>query len=98
MTRAAGAQSTSALAARPRRRFTDRSNALLGGSSIDVLPVADLVDSDSTSFIVNEIDNSEVALPHPVTIGIPGELLRPVRPGIDRQPLNAGYEPFTVRL
>jgi len=54
--------------------------------------------SDRAGFVVNEIDNSEVALAHPVAISISGELLGTVRPGIGRQALNAADEPRAVGL
>ena len=76
----------------------DRSSALSGGSSVDVLPVSDLEDSDRTSFIINEVDDSEVALPHSVAIGVTSQFLRSVRSGIGCERLNASYKSFSVGL
>jgi len=53
---------------------------------------------DRAGLVVNEIDNSEVALAHSVAIGISGELLGAVRPGISRQTLNAADESLAVAL
>lgn len=78
------------------KRVTARSNALLDGSSINVFAVTDLEDCDRTSFVVNEIDDSEVALPYPVAISVTSDFFGPVRSRVGRQPLNAGDKPFTV--
>ncbi len=43
-----------------------------GGSSIDVLPVADLVDGNNAPLVVDQIDDAVVALAHTIAIDVAG--------------------------
>ena len=45
-----------------------RSIGLLCGSPVNVLAIADFVDSDDADVIIDEVNNPVVALAHPVTI------------------------------
>jgi hypothetical protein len=78
--------------------FRVRSNASLDGSSVDILPVANLENRYDAGLIVNEVDDPIITLPHAISVGMTGELLGAVRSRITRQSLNAANELLAIRL
>ena len=70
----------------------------LGGLLIDILPVADLEDRDLTSGVVDEKNNSKVALTKSVAIRKARELLAAMRSRVHGESLNLSDDSSPIGL
>jgi len=80
------------------QRVTGRSNALLDGSTIDILPISDLKDGDRQGIVVDEVNDSIVPPTTTVSVGVAGQLLRTLRPWMQREPPNSGDNPLVIGI
>jgi len=59
------------------------------GLPVHILSAADFENSDFMTLVVDEVDNSVLALAYAIAIGVPGKFLRSFRARIDAQHLNS---------
>lgn len=70
----------------------DRCMRLFGALAIDLSPMANFVDRDLASVVVNFIDHPIAPLPDAVPIIVPRQFLRTMRSGIRYQRGNLGND------